>query len=480
MNKRVVYYFLLILLLADSGYSFLQHVNMPLDGDMAGGIVPAEDVKQTLNDPFGFSVISDNAVYPNPNRFFAHQAFYHYFNGVPLWLQKFVSPVESVYLASALAKTAIQISIIILLCFYITGTFKVTSVDFILATVLIAPLFQTNGYQGSMGIIDPSVTYTFFYALPCALLLLFYLPFYRKVYLKTESNRNIIVILPLFLLAIVCVFNGALNPGIILSVSLLIGIKYIVDTYHTFPQSSFLNRVVLAAKNLTKGYFFLFGFASILSLYALYIGRNNTIFIAESPGILERFFRIPMGIFTITTEKVGVPILLAAIVINIFLVRKYAPKSEADKLLEVFKWIGWFFLLYIVLLPFGGYKEYRPHILRYDTIMPVTIGAIFMYGSSAFLLLKSFRGRQKVLYCVLILGISCVFTIADEPKFGKNECEKLALKKISESPEDIVPLNSDCTVVSWEKISNPKSSALNGELLKKWRITSEAKQYYQP
>ena len=57
----------------------MQHYSMPLDGDMAGGIVPAEDVKLILNDPFGISVITDNAVYPNPNRYFAHWTFFTYF-----------------------------------------------------------------------------------------------------------------------------------------------------------------------------------------------------------------------------------------------------------------------------------------------------------------------------------------------------------------------------------------------------------------
>jgi hypothetical protein len=34
---------------------------MPLDGDMAGGIVPAEDVKPILKDPFGVSVLTEHS-----------------------------------------------------------------------------------------------------------------------------------------------------------------------------------------------------------------------------------------------------------------------------------------------------------------------------------------------------------------------------------------------------------------------------------
>lgn len=76
MKKRIIICLWLVRLLLDLSYSFVQHLSMPLDGDMAGGIVPSDEVKQVLSDPFGVSVIFKNAVYPNPNRFFAHWTFY--------------------------------------------------------------------------------------------------------------------------------------------------------------------------------------------------------------------------------------------------------------------------------------------------------------------------------------------------------------------------------------------------------------------
>jgi hypothetical protein len=53
MRKEIIYFVLLVLTLSDVGYSFLQHYNTPFDGDMAGGIVPAEDVKPVLESPLG-------------------------------------------------------------------------------------------------------------------------------------------------------------------------------------------------------------------------------------------------------------------------------------------------------------------------------------------------------------------------------------------------------------------------------------------
>jgi hypothetical protein len=121
-------------------------------------------------------------------------------------LQSFVDPIDSIYLAGALAKIFIQILILTLLSFYITGRQKVLISDFLTAAVLVIPLFQTNGYRSYMGIIDPSITYTFFYALPCAILLLFYLPFYYDSVYGTALMKKWVVKIIVFAMAIYVVF----------------------------------------------------------------------------------------------------------------------------------------------------------------------------------------------------------------------------------------------------------------------------------
>lgn len=465
-----------MLLLTDLTYSFFQHYSMPLDGDMAGGIVPAEDVKPILKDPFGISVITDNAVYPNPNRYFAHWTFYTYFNSAPLWLQSFVDPIDSIYLAGALAKIFIQILILTLLSFYITGRQKVLISDFLTASVLVIPLFQTNGYRSYMGIIDPSITYTFFYALPCAILLLFYLPFYYDSVYGTALMKKWVVKIIVFAMAIYVVFDGALNPGIILTITLLYGLK---SYSKTDKNLSFIKRTIQTFQIIPKTYLFFFSLISLLSLYALYIGTNNSIFLGETVSISERYSRIPKGILKVVTQKIGFPIFLIVIAINIFLLRRIIIDNEIKKSLRIFSWIGLFALVYILLLPLGGYKEYRPYILRYDTIMPITLGLIFIYAMSSYQLIKHFNGKSKYLYLTLTFIFTFVFSNADKLELNKNACEKLALEKISKSNDKVVLIENDCTVLSWDKITDSTKSALNGQLLKKWKITSDNKQYYQ-
>ena len=69
ISKRVIY-LLFILLITDLSYSFVQHLKMPLDGDMAECILPSKELQKIFEDPLGLTVISKNAVYPNHNRFF--------------------------------------------------------------------------------------------------------------------------------------------------------------------------------------------------------------------------------------------------------------------------------------------------------------------------------------------------------------------------------------------------------------------------
>ncbi|GAB2456929.1 hypothetical protein GCM10011375_05230 [Hymenobacter qilianensis] len=71
-------------------------------------MLPSFWYSQVLQDPFGWAVIAKNEVYAGPNRYFAHAAMVGYLKSVPLWLQRSIDPISSVYLACALFKTAVQ------------------------------------------------------------------------------------------------------------------------------------------------------------------------------------------------------------------------------------------------------------------------------------------------------------------------------------------------------------------------------------
>jgi len=473
--KKITIYLLFIFLLADIGYSFMQHLAKPLDGDMSAGIVPSEDVKSVLNDPFGTTVITENAVYPNPNRYFSHKAMAEYYQSIPFLFQKITDPINSIYLSGAFAKIVIQIILIYLITIYITGEINIFNKKFVVIAAIIIPLFQTNGYYHSMGIIDHSVTYVFFYALPCIFLLIFYYPFYIATQTRTKLKFVFLQIVFLIALMFIITLSGPLNPGVVLIVSLL----YLANQFRKNYVHPPLNRFYSAINAIPKAYLYSFIGISILSLYSLYLGTHNSIFIDEHMSVANRFYRIPYGLFMLVRQKIGYRILSIFMLANVIIIFKYFKNDDGREILTLFKWIGLFSLLYILLLPFGGYKSYRPYIIRYDTMIPITILLIFIYGKSVYFLIQNLQSYKKKIYITCVIGISLLFIWADEPRFDNNVCEKNALKTLAASDEEIVSLKSDCRVMSWEKITDPKESELKAQLFFYWNITNKKRLYYQ-
>ena len=118
MYKHLRRLFLAFLLFLDTGYSFVQHLHMPVDGDFTAIVLPGPHYEKVLKDPLGVSVLTGNEVYAAPNRFFVHWTLSALFRNFPLLLQKITHPVDSVYLAIAISKTIIQLFLIGLLAFF--------------------------------------------------------------------------------------------------------------------------------------------------------------------------------------------------------------------------------------------------------------------------------------------------------------------------------------------------------------------------
>lgn len=329
-----------------------------------------------------------------------------------------------------------------------------------------------------MGIIDSSITYTFFYALPCALLLLYFLPFIFRFYHKKKPLLKISITILWIPLAIMVCLSGPLNPGIVLIFSMLVLIKNIKDNSIHSNQKVTVKRLANAFKVIPRSYWLYLLPICILSLYSIFIGTYNLSTIANQIPLRELYSRLPEGIYYQFTQKLGFPVLFIILTINTFIIHNKYRNIEGNRILITFKWVGIFALIYILLLPLGGYRDYRHYVLRYDTIMPITLSLMFLFGISTLFLLKTLSNKQKIWYIPVIVGVLFIFTNSDEAMFNKNNCERIALKEISESTDKIVQLKHDCTVLSWGKIIKPEDSELNAQLLCIWRITKEKKLYY--
>jgi len=474
-KRKILYLFLLFFLVGEFSYSFLQYYHTSLDGDMAAGIVPAKDVQKIFGDPFGFNTIVKDNPHPNPNRYFSHLFFRDYFRTIPLLVQRFSSPVESIYISCAIIKLLIQILIIYLLAIPISKTTSLFSLNLLTAAALIAPLFQANGYNRYTGIIDKSITYTFFYALPLMLLLLFYVQFYVPIYLKKKNRLGVLSKMSAVLLTVVLPFSGPLIPPVILIVSLLIIIHY----YRKANLHFSLKKLFGVFRKIPKKVLLYLGPITTLSIYSLFLGTYNSTYQTDIIPVTERYLRLPAGLYFQFTQKLAFPLLFIFIAANIFFINKHFYTNEGKKIITISKWMGIFALIYILLLPLGGYRPYRPNILRYDTIMPLTICVIYLFGRSSFFLLKNIRTNTfKRIYYPVVIVFLLIFINADRSKLNENNCEKQSLMMISKSKKSIVQLPYNCKVLSWHVITNYEQSKMNAKLLKLWRITDKEKLYY--
>lgn len=146
-------------------------------------------------------------------------------------------------------------------------------------------------------------------------------------------------------------------------------------------------------------------------------------------------------------------------------------------MINLFKWIGVFSLFYILLLPLGGYRDYRPNVLRHDTILPITLSLIFVFGQTTLYIIYKLSKQQRYRYLPLIALVLFIFTFSDQLPI-KNSCDRKALELIANSNNEEVKIQNNCKLLSWKIIDSPKDSELSSELLKRWNIIKQDKLYY--
>jgi hypothetical protein len=467
----------LILVIADLAFSLYQHLQMPLDGDMAGIILPSAWYSRVLEDPFGISVWNEGASYAATNRFFVHFAMSGYFKSMPFLLQYCCDPINSIYWTAAIFKTIVQAGVIGLLSLLVGQVVK-NRKDFWLIALLITPLFQTFGYNIMMGIIEKSITYTFFYAFPCCLFLLAIYLFYSVLNSTPPKQTRYFVYPALIVLLVILPFSGPLIPAI----GILLAGLFIGKEWHKSFQNETGNRftpIISAFRKIPARYILITMLCGALSAYSVWIGWSNIENGLPAVDLFTRYQRLPSGLLELLTTKIGFPLLLLLTGINLWLIQQRKDHPDRQKIMSVGKMLGLFIILYLLILPLGGYREYRPLIIRRDTFLPVTITLVFMYAMTTYWLLRHLPFKQKYLYPGVVVAFLLNFTLVDVATKIENECEKKALSTIASSKEAVVSLPTDCTILAWEKITDSRESETNALMLQYWGITNEKKLYFQ-
>lgn len=468
---------LLILFIIDIVFSFYQYYYIPLDGDLSANIAPSPQFQKMMHDPFGMHALINHEMYMGSNRFFAHWTMKLYFESIPILFQHFTDPITSIYLSCAFAKIITHLLLVILAWYYCLEKPIIKSLHFILFTLIISSFFQTYGFHNTMAIIDTSITYHFFYAWPMCLLMVFYLPFIIRFYHNKHFQFSPIQQIFSYLLALIMAFNGPLLPAIVTNISFIIAMSLIWACLKNHEKNTFFNYFKLQISLIPKSFIFLYFFTIITSIYSLYIGTFNIENLNLKLSILERYQKLPFGLFKILSENLGWSLFIVFTCTNIYLARKINALSTY-KMNRTIKYIGLFILLYIALLPLGGYREYRPFILRYDTLIPVTLIILMLNGTLIINNLHHINQQYKKYYIGFLVFIVAALNISDSKIPKNNLCEKNALLNISNSNNDTLRLTNDCTVMSWNKIKKSEALHLNSIFLKNVNVIQKDVIFY--
>jgi hypothetical protein len=141
-------------------------------------------------------------------------------------------------------------------------------------------------------------------------------------------------------------------------------------------------------------------------------------------------------------------------------------------------WLLLFGITYLLLLPLGGYRSYRPLIVRHDTFSPITLTLIFTFGLTSIFVLKNLKRKFIAYYSVILLTMIFIFENADRYNGWDNLCEKGLLYTIAKSKEDMVLLEDQCIILCWSKSTNPADSENAGRMMQFWNVTDRKKLYY--
>ncbi len=474
LTRRCLTGLLLAFVGADLALTFWQYFQMPLDGDLAAIALPAYWYSPVLHDPFGWAVLAKNEVYSAPNRFFAHASMVLYWHSVPALLQRWLSPISSLYAASALVATLTQAGLTLVLAAYVelARGARASRLSFWLTAALLRPLFQTaSRLYEQIGITDQAVTYTFFYAWPLLLVLGLYWPFFRAARLGQPLRLPAWRVALLLALMVVIAFNGPLASAVVAVGLLGMGLRWLWGLRYPGQRAEWLSGQALG----------LLGVLGLLTAYSLYIGRNNNENVhTHTLGQLYRL--LPEGLARLLLIDVGLPLLLVGLLFSTWLAYR-TPITSASRpwLLRLLAWGAAAAAAYLLLLPLGGYRTYRPYLVRYDTFLPVTLGLLFAYGLLVRYLLQQLTGGPQRAYLGGVLLVSAYLLGVDfvlKP-VRNNDCERQALTTLAHAPGAEVRLPADCGVLSWGPVTSPGQSEPSAQLLYEWGITPSKKLYFQ-
>lgn len=423
-------------LIGDILHSTYTFSNIPLDGDVgriSGPVLWYEDV---LRDPFGFIAISQDSHYGGAGRFFCHFSCKWWFDDFHHFLSKFLkNPIERIFINSSSFVFVLQIAFVYLAYLYAKGKDAFSWKMFFPIALLSSVFIQFGHFYDCIGIFDRSINYTFFYAFPILVLAIYFYPFFK--WHQSEGNYKVPLFwhLLLIVLAPLLSFSGPLiQPVLFLIIVVYVGLLM-------SPLKDY--RLKMNKPLLAQLFLFL-----VLSIYAYYVSKYNSEANFSIP-LLKRYALMIKGIGRLMTWSLAWPYIIAAFGLSLYLVRKYEV-IEWRKLRILLVFVFAFIVAYLFLLPLGGYRSYRPLIVRYDTFLPVTLGVLFLLFYMMYHLFKNLELKVWKWYSLFYLAVVASFFIADRKlQEEANYCQQGYMKQMLMSDSSVVKIPFTCNMLTW-------------------------------
>lgn len=448
-------------------YAFQQYLHAPFDGDFLPIYLPTDNYRQVLQDPFGFELLKTKETYSATNRFFSHFALIQWFNGGMKVAELFsLDSPKFLFITSAAFSWLIHIGLSWMLLRYIRIFQKIPWQSSIIAYAFILSFFHfgTSSYM-QIALIDQAVTYTFFYGLPILMLSLFYWPFYKRIF-QPQPFRLFELLALVVCVIVLPFFGGFMAP-------LLLFINGIAITAYLFSgwKKSFSSNSKIALLYLSA--------ITIWALYSFYIGSFNN---ENASDVLlkERYLILFKGLVEYFTYSLIYVWIVGILLLNYFLLRKSVAKTNL-----IFALFIGVIVLYIFSLPLGGYRHYRPWIIRYDVMIPVTLLLIWaIISSSIYILKKNQTAHSFKTICMLYFIFFILFGISDYHRYNKRDFQQKQLQQIQNAENNsTVYLSKDEPLLIWFPHEfGPHHQRNIMEFMKKWKmipVDKEVKIVYQ-
>lgn len=477
VSKNSFLIIILLLFVGDCFYSFYQFTYDQIQGDLAYIILPSEHYSQVLKDPLGFKAAFQGEHYPATNRYTNHIFMYVYFRVVPWTLQMFTNPINSVYLAMHILKFISYLSLVFSLSLFVKILLKhKVRLGYILLTVF--PFIFVIHYSQYGISLHTSIAYTAAYAFFTSLMIFFLLPvldFYINGYDFFKSKIKYCVWL---LLAILLSLSGPLVAPCLMIFALLTLLFDFLKYFQISTQMNFILQSQHWIKQINK-YNYLVFTIFLSALYSFYVGKFNSENSKNTLSLYDRYYKAIEGYKMYFFDRHEGMMLLVGLVFVVFVIYYFSSAKISNEFKTIVLLTFSSLCIYLLLLPLGGYREYRPLIIRSDTALPITCLLIIMFSYiSQTLMLNLNIEFQKYLKVALML-IAFYFVQLDELPHHHNFCQKEEIKKISESKADCIQLRKDCTIMSWYIFGDCEDTKVQSDVLYLWNITDRPVAFYQ-